>query len=161
MPTATPDRVLGKFRKLHTKLRGADRICKFVKFTNAVEDYFTAPTTAVETTAIIPPPVIKDQDRPRFITFGAENISETLFGGITEDQRIFIVLADSFQPRQPVATLSQRCEDFLFERTGANKGGILYGETFYVIEKMIGSPILGGVVARYYLLCRASKTVGS
>jgi hypothetical protein len=159
---ATSGRVLKKFRRLHKKLHGSDRVCSFVKFTNAVEDYYTASTTSIETTPIDPQPVVKDQDRPRFMSFehGAV-ISESLFGGISADQRIFIVLADSFVPRLPIATLSERCEDFILARTGQDKGGILYGKTVYTIEKMMGNPTIGSVTARYYLLCRAVKKVGS
>lgn len=162
MPTATPLRVLKKFRKLHKKIHGSDRVCSFVKYTNATEDYFTQPTTSMEVTTIDPQPVVKDQDRPRFKSFeSGAIISESLFGGISGDQKIFIVLADSFVPRLPIDTLSQRCEDFLLERTGLEKGGMLYGNTVYTIEKMFADPIIGSVAARYYLLTRATKTVGS
>jgi len=161
MPSATSSRVLRKFRKLHKKIRGADRVCKFVKFTNAVEDYWSADPSVTELTTIDPQPVVKDQDKARFTSFGNEVVQESFFGGITEDQRIFIVLADSFVPRNPVETLSQRCEDFILERTGQEKGGILYGNTIYTIERFFGNPILGSVVARYFILATAHKKKGS
>lgn len=159
MPTATSSRVLRKFRKLHKKIRGSDRVCSFVRFINAVEDYWTADPTFTEITAIDPQPVIKDQDKARFVSFGNEIQQESFFGGISEDQRIFIVLADSFVPRAPVETLSQRCEDFILARKGQTKGGILYGETIYVIERFFANPILGSVAARYYILGTAHKGV--
>lgn len=161
MPRATSGRVLRKYKKLHRKYGGSDRVCKFVKFTNAVEDNWTADSTVTETTEIDPQPVVKDQDKARFTSFGSEPTGETFFGGITEDQRIFIILAHSFVPRDPVATLSQRCEDFLLERTGPTRGGILYGDTIYTIERFFGSPILGNVVARYFILAVSHKGISS
>lgn len=153
MPRAEPNRVLDKFRKLHDRIGGSDRPVFFLKFTNAIQDYFKDSSYVTETTTISPQPVIKDQP--------GEDIAAAFGGGIFSDQRIFIVLADSFQARLPLDTLSQRCEDFILERTGQDRGGILYGSTIYTIERFFAKPILGTVAARYFILARAQKDSSS
>ena len=158
--SATPERVLGKFRKLHKKLGGYDRVVSLLKFTNAIEDQYIQSTTIVETTTVDPPPVIKDKFTALLKNLG-DPISAAFAGGMSDDQRIFIFLADSFVTRLPIETLSERCEDFLFSRKGQDKGGILYGKTIYTIERITASPIIGKVAARYFVLARAQKQVGS
>lgn len=149
MPIAKPDRVLRKFAKLHNKLRGFDRDVQFVKFTNAVTDYSVEPTTLAEYYTPTIPVIIKDQPD--------KDLQQSFPGGIGHDQKIFIFVADALVTRLPTATLSFRAENFLIERTGQSKGGIVYGNTTYTIEKFVAKPILGTIVARYAILASAQK----
>lgn len=160
MPRATPLRVLRKFRRLHIRLGGSDRPVSFLKFTNAVEDEYTDSASTTEETLLNAPAVIKDQSSLYSGKIGDE-MALAFPGGISSDERIFIFLADSFQPRNPTATLSQRCEDFLYARKGQDRGGIKYGNTVYTIERIFTRPILGTVAARYFVLARAQKGVSS
>lgn len=160
MPRATARRVLRKFDRLHDRLGGSDRAVTFLKFTNAVGDEYTDSAVTIEETTLTHPAVIKDQSSLYSGKIG-EEMALSFPGGISSDERIFIFVADSFQERNPTSTLSQRCEDFLYARKGQDRGGIKYGNTIYTIERIFTRPILGTVAARYFVLARAQKTVGS
>lgn len=153
MPIASPERVLSKFRRLHERIGGSDRVVSFIKYNNAVEDYYTAPSDLPEITTVTPQPVVKDQP--------GEDLQNAFPGGIFADQRLFTFLADSFVDRLPLSTLSKRCEDFLIARSGQTQGGILYGDTVYAIERFFARPIIGTVAARYIVLASSQKTENS
>lgn len=154
MAIANPNRVLAKFAKLHRKLKGYDRALQFVKFTNAVTDIFTAEGAATIEEYYIPtiPAIVKDQPD--------KDLQQSFGGAIGHDQKLFIFVADSLVSRTPLATLSFRAENFLLERTGQSRGGIVYGNTTYTIERIVGKPILGTIAARYIILASAQKTDG-
>lgn len=149
MAIANPNRVLNKFAKLHRKLKGYDRDLQFVKFTNAVTDLFSAPAELSEFYTPTIPVIVKDQPD--------KDMQQSFPGGIANDQKLFIFVADSLVARVPLATLSFRAENFLLERTGQSKGGIVYGNTTYAIERIVAKPILGSIAARYILLASAQK----
>lgn len=150
MPAATPDRVLNKFRKLHTKLRGSDKIVSFLKFTNTYKDPFTSQTSVVEEETLVDPqPIIKDQVD--------ENLAASFGGAISKDQKIFIFVVDSFISRTPIDTLANRAMTFLLERSGQNIGAIKYGDDLYVITELFARPIMGSIPARFFVLGTAQK----
>ena len=101
-------------------------------------------------------PIIKDQASLYSGKVG-DQMAQTFPGGISSDQRIFIVTDESFMTPFPNNTMSERCENFLFARTGQDKGGILYGDTVYTIERIFSRPILGTIAARYFILAVAQK----
>lgn len=150
MPTATPDRVLDKFRRLHTRFSGSDRTVSFVKYTITAGDFWGEENTVttLETT-IDPPAIVRDQP--------GEDLLDAFNSGIAQDERLFIVVADSFVARTPTATLAQRAEDFILQRADGKKGGIKYGNTIYAIRRFFARPIIGSVPARFVILGVAQK----
>lgn len=155
MPAATPDRVLDKFTRLHTRLAGVDAIVKFILYDNTdITDPYAEPseiTLDPTETDVDPQPVIKDQPD--------EDLAPAFGGGIGADERLFQFVTDSFVNRVPLDTLKSRAEAFLYARTGdARKGGILYGDELYIIKRFFARPILGSIPARYVVLAVRNKS---
>lgn len=154
MPTATPDRVLDKFNRLHVKLGGSDAVVKFVLYDNTSQtDPYAEPSELIidaTETAVSPQPQIKDQPD--------EDLAFAFSSGIGADERLFIFVTDSFVTRTPTDTLKARAETFLYERSGdPQKGGILYGTDLYAIKRFFARPIIGTIPARYIILAAKVK----
>lgn len=151
MPTARPGRVLGGFQKVHTKLGGSAKPVSFVRFGITQEsDWAEAEHIADEPTELRYPAIVKDKPDEDLLVY--------FEGGIGADQKIFIILAHSVVDKLPYDTLAQRCEDFFNERTGADKGGIYYGDDLYTIEQPpFAKTTLGTVVPQWILLGTAVK----
>jgi hypothetical protein len=156
MPRANPNRVLNKIGKLHNRYQGSDRPVKFLKFDNTHTDFYKPGIQSEpEITELDPrkPAIIMDQPD--------EEIAASFDGALRQDQKIFKFVADSFQQREELSTLSDRCEDFLTERMGQEKGGILYDDVIYTIDRFFVPSILiiGEVAAQYVVVATAWKRV--
>lgn len=152
MPGINPNRILKKFEKLHRKYKGNDREVFFVKYVNTSKGFYKNPDRDDDIiTPIVPPPII--QDKPD------EDIAASFGGGIEPDQKLFTVVPTSFVVKLPLDTLSDRAEQFLFERTGQQKGCIRYGNLDYILERILVGLTIGQVQTQYILLCRAIKKV--
>jgi hypothetical protein len=154
MPQADPDRVLDKVGKLHNRYQGSDRTILFLKFDNTYTDPFKAPLQSEpEETEI-------DEEKPAIVMDQPdEQIAGAFDGALRQDQKIFKFVADSFRDREPLATLSDRCETFLTERTGQESGGILYGDVIYTIDRFFVPAMftIGEVAAQYVVVATAWK----
>jgi hypothetical protein len=150
MPTPTPARVANAFQKLHTKLGGYSKTVSFVKFGISQEsDWSPLTHEADEITELAYPAIVKDTPD--------ESLLAHFQGGIGRDQKIFIILAHSIVEKLPFDTLSARVEQFLGERTGADKGGIYEGDNLYTIESFFAKTTIGRISPQYVVLATAVK----
>ena len=144
MPTARPSRVAAGFQKIHAKLGGYDKTVTFVKFNNTQESDWSAPVRNDVITELTYPAIVKDKPD--------ESLQVFFEGGIGADEKIFIILAHSVVDKLPYNTLSQRCEDFLNERTGQANGGIYYGDDLYTIEQSPFAKVTLGTITPQYIV---------
>jgi hypothetical protein len=145
----TAKKVLDKFRKLHTQLKGSDRTVSIANVTRSpAKDAFTRPSKATYTfVEITPLPIVIDTPD--------EVMLQTIGGSLGRDEKIFTFLADSLVDRDPIDTLGQRVEAYLRERTGQGRGVIQHGETLYSIELFRPTNAIIGVVPQWIVVGKA------
>jgi hypothetical protein len=160
MANRSPERVLAKFRRLHTRYRGSDRPVSIAKVSRLpAKDRFQKPSSApglVEFVEIEPLPIVKDT--------ADKDLQQTIGSAIGRDEKVFVFLADSLVERDPVSTLGARVEAYLKALSGQGRGVIRHGEPEddgihdeYSIKAYYAGKTLIGVTPQWLVLASAIK----
>lgn len=138
MPLLTPERVLDKVHRLHSRLNGSEGAVSFVLDEITSTDFFgDSDSVSPTTTSVSPVPIVRD--------VADDELREAFGSEIGPDSRFFTFVSDSLVSRNPTSTLSQRAQDFLLERANARSGRIVYNNRHYVIKGFVAKLIVAGI----------------
>jgi hypothetical protein len=147
MADLDPETILDKFDDLHERIGEFGSLVRLVKHTI---------TSGDETTNIVSTPSFTTLTFPaRVFDQPDESLLPSFPGGLQADEKIFVLVSDSFVARLPLDTLERRARQFLADRTGRDRGGVEYAGIVYQIHRFFVKKYLGTIPIEFVVHAKA------
>lgn len=143
----TADSIMDKIGAAHDKVQGTAETVVLVRYFTVRESDFVQPQITPEETPLTHPPIVHNTI--------PEHLMPSFDTQLAADEKLFVLVTDSFVPRQPIATMSRRAAAFLRERAGTERGAIRYGDTDYSFDEITPVAEALGIIPQFAVRARA------